>query len=100
VEHIAAIDYLLDRGVGTKRRIISQYAPIGVISYQTSIVGGDALVDNSANRNAEGLQNFAFLRDVHPLKRVQISRVDREKADELLHPLVHRTVKRCKLFQV
>ena len=49
---------------------------------------------------AQRLQDLALLGDVHALEGVEVGRVHREEADELVHALVHRAVERREALQV
>ena len=100
IEHTAAIDDLLYGGVRSERRIVTEHTPIGIVGDQAGVIRRNVLIDDAPDCSAERLQHLALLGDVNALKRVEIGRVNREQADKLVHPLIHRAVERRELLQM
>ena len=84
-------------GIARNDGLSSQVLPVGVVGDQAGLVVRDVLLDEAANRGAEGLQHLALLGDVHAFERVEIGRMDGEEAHELVHAFVHRAVERREL---
>ena len=100
LQHLAAIDHLLDVGVGAEHRVLAQRAPIGVPGDQPRAVGRKFLVDSRLHGDGERLQHLALLDRRDPLEGVDEVGMDREQPYELVQALVHVPVEPGERRQV
>ena len=100
LQHVTLFDDVANVRHRAEGGVVLQRHPVRVVGNQPWIITGHLLVQKRANRRAEGLEDLPFLGRIDPLKGIEIGRMNRVEADEILQPLIHRGVQLGKALQV
>ena len=92
LQHLAAIDHRLDIRDGAERWVLTQILPVAVIGDKTRLVFRHLLVEQLLHGQRQSLKHLALLSCSNLLENINIVGMDREKPNELVHPLVHVAV--------
>ena len=91
-EHLAAVDDRLDVRDGAEGRVLAQGRPVAVVGDEPGPVIRDVLVEQLLHGQRQGLEHLALFHRGDPLEGVDVVRMHREEAHELVHALVHAAV--------